>query len=107
MKRLFIIILSVLVIGALNAPIIADSDLAHSSRHVRVMTQNLYVGADLERIAKAQQVDPALVPVTVAEVFQTILDTNFKERTEAIAPEIGHLRPANRYLCLNTLYTVL
>jgi endonuclease/exonuclease/phosphatase family metal-dependent hydrolase len=93
MKRLLITILTVLVIGVFNAPIVADSDLAHSRRHVRVMTQNLYVGADLERIARAQQIDPTLVPVTVAEVFQTIIDTNFSERAEAIASEIGRLEP--------------
>ena len=57
------------------------------------MTQNLYIGADLERIAEAQQLDPTMVPVAVAEVFQTILDTNFKERAEAIAAKIGRLRP--------------
>jgi endonuclease/exonuclease/phosphatase family metal-dependent hydrolase len=96
MKRLLIVILSILILGVFSAPIVADSDFAHLRRYVKVMTQNLYVGADLERIAETQQQqddNPYSVPMAVGEVFQTVLDTNFKERAEAMAAEIGRLRP--------------
>jgi endonuclease/exonuclease/phosphatase family metal-dependent hydrolase len=55
------------------------------------MTQNLYVGADLFRILEAQA--PEDVPFVVAEIFQSILETDFPERAAGIAMEIKHRRP--------------
>jgi hypothetical protein len=52
---------------------------------VKVMTRNLYLGADIFKIAEAA---PANIPYVVAEVFNTMLYTNFWARAEAIADEI-------------------
>ena len=65
---------------------------------VKVMTRNLYLGADIFKVLEAaQNPDPALggldVPVAVAELFQTVQYTNFPERAQAIANEIFFLRP--------------
>jgi endonuclease/exonuclease/phosphatase family metal-dependent hydrolase len=56
-----------------------------------VMTWNVYVGADLDKVIGAQ--DPAQIPFLVAEAFQTLLATNFPERAEAIADQIQRMRP--------------
>jgi len=65
---------------------------------VKVMTQNLYLGADIFAVLEAaQNPDPALGgldgPIAVAALFQTVQYTNFPERAEAIANEIWFHRP--------------
>ena len=65
---------------------------------VKVMTRNLYLGADVFKVvAAARNPDPDLggldVPIAVAELFQTVQYTNFPERAEAIAREIWMTRP--------------
>lgn len=65
---------------------------------VKVMTRNLYLGADIFNVlAAAQNPDPSLggldVPIAVAELFQTVQYTNFSERADAIAKEIWITRP--------------
>ncbi|MBC2713222.1 MAG: endonuclease/exonuclease/phosphatase family protein [Desulfosarcina sp.] len=60
---------------------------------VKVMTRNLYLGADIFKVVKAAQEDPATVPFAVAEVFQTMQDTNFYDRAEAIADEVLKTKP--------------
>lgn len=65
---------------------------------VKVMTRNLYLGADIFKVLEAaQDPDPALggldVPIAVATLFQTVQYTNFPERAEALANEIYFLRP--------------
>ena len=59
----------------------------------KVMTRNLYLGADIFKVVEAAQTDPNLVPYAVADVYQTMLFTNFWERAEAIADEIAHAKP--------------
>jgi hypothetical protein len=59
----------------------------------KVMTRNLYLGADIFKVVEAAQVDPDSVPYVVAEVFQTMLYTNFWARAEAIADEIARDKP--------------
>jgi hypothetical protein len=49
------------------------------------MTRNLYLGADIFKIAKAA---PENIPAVVADVYNTMLYTNFWARAEAIADEI-------------------
>jgi endonuclease/exonuclease/phosphatase family metal-dependent hydrolase len=56
-----------------------------------VMTRNIYVGADVERILQAQ--DQNEIPLIVTEVFQTLLATNFPERAQALAAEILEKQP--------------
>ena len=65
---------------------------------VKVMTRNLYLGGDIFKVLEAaQNPDPENrgldVPIAVAELFQTVQDTNFPERAEAIAREIWITRP--------------
>lgn len=57
------------------------------------MTRNLYLGADIFKVVEAAQTDPALVPYAVAEVYQTMLFTNFWARAEALADEIADAKP--------------
>ncbi len=56
-----------------------------------VMTWNIYVGADLDKVIAAT--DPSQIPILVAEAYQTLLATNFPERAEAIADQIARTRP--------------
>lgn len=56
-----------------------------------VMTQNIYVGADLFKILEAQT--PEQVPGKVTEIFLDILATDFTDRAEAIADLIEEQRP--------------
>ena len=60
---------------------------------VKVMTRNLYLGADIFNVTEAAQTDPNLIPFAVNEVYQTMLYTNFWARAEAIADEIARDRP--------------
>ena len=74
---------------------------------VKVMTQNLYLGADIFKVVEAAFIpnpddpdgppisnpNPYAVPLAVFEVFQTMQDTNFPERAEAIADEIARCKP--------------
>jgi len=65
---------------------------------VNVMTQNMYLGADIFAVLEAaENPDPALggldVPIAVAELFQTVQYTNFPERAEAIANQIWFHKP--------------
>jgi endonuclease/exonuclease/phosphatase family metal-dependent hydrolase len=80
----------VLVILILIAPL---SSAMSAEAKLKTMTRNLYLGADIFRVAQAAQDDPATVPFVVADVFQTVLDTNFAERAEAIADEIASAKP--------------
>jgi endonuclease/exonuclease/phosphatase family metal-dependent hydrolase len=91
MKRIVPLLL-VLLLGALTAPSALTADVfVRPGTPSRVMTQNLYVGADLFRILQAES--PEQVPFVVAEIFQTIVETDFPERAAGIATEIKHRRP--------------
>ena len=59
----------------------------------KVMTRNLYLGADIFKVVEAAQTNPGSVPYVVAEVYQTMLYTNFWARAEAIADEIARDKP--------------
>ena len=56
-----------------------------------VMTQNLYVGANLFKILEAQ--DPTEVPAKVTEIVLDVQATDFPDRAEAIADLIGQQNP--------------
>jgi hypothetical protein len=58
---------------------------------ITVMTRNIYVGTDVDRIIEAE--DPNQIPILVAEAFQTLFATNFPERAEAFAREIRDTDP--------------
>jgi hypothetical protein len=58
--------------------------------HLKVMTQNLYVGANLFKILEGAPED---VPFNAAEIFGDIQATDFHQRAEAIADSIARHRP--------------
>lgn len=57
---------------------------------VSVMTQNLYVGADINTVLGAA---PENVPLAVAQFFANVQATDFRARAKAMAEEIDHLQP--------------
>ena len=61
--------------------------------HLVVMTRNLYLGADIFKVVEAAQEAPDTIPFVVAEVYNTMLYTNFWVRAEAIADEIAENQP--------------
>ncbi len=58
--------------------------------HLKVMTQNLYVGANLFKILNGSPED---VPSIAAEIFGDIQTTDFRQRAEAIADSVSKHRP--------------
>jgi hypothetical protein len=58
---------------------------------VRIMTQNMYLGADLQPLLTAQS--QAEFFGKVSSTYQTILASNPAERAAAIAEEISRKRP--------------
>jgi len=61
------------------------------ARGVSVMTQNLYLGADLTPILAAT--NPIQIPPLVANAWQTILSNEFPERARALAALIEERSP--------------
>ncbi len=59
-------------------------------RTIRVMTRNLYLGADLTPIFTAL---PQEIPLRVAEALATVLATNFPARAQVLADEIAVKQP--------------
>jgi endonuclease/exonuclease/phosphatase family metal-dependent hydrolase len=66
----------------------ADGTDGHAG-HLKVMTQNIYVGANLFKILD----ETRSVPETAAEIFSDIQATDFHQRAEAIADGIAKHRP--------------
>lgn len=82
------ILLAILILFTSFSPAIAEN------AKVKVMTRNLYLGADIFRVvAAANSENPLAVPMAVKDVFQTMQHTNFVERAEAIADEIQLYKP--------------
>ena len=101
-KRTFglVVVLSLLTFFV-STPVFAHKHRC-MSRHgfhspkIRVMTRNLYLGADIMRVVKAaveNPDNPMAVPVAVAGVFNTVQQTDFPARAEKIADEILFYRP--------------
>jgi endonuclease/exonuclease/phosphatase family metal-dependent hydrolase len=88
-KLLFFIAVVVgimIVVAPLSSAVAADPK-------INVMTRNLYLGADIFKVVEAAENNPDSIPLVVAEVFQTMLYTNFWARAEAIADEIADAKP--------------
>lgn len=90
-SHVFVISL-LLVLSMLVIPFTSAS-AAQEEPKINAMTYNLYLGADIFKVVEAAQIDPASVPFVVAEVYQTVLYTNFSARAEAIADEIAANKP--------------
>ena len=69
---------------------------------VKVMTRNIYIGADVDIILGAQ--DPTEVPALAAQAFAQMMSTNFPERALALAKEIKAHKP--HLIGLQEVYTI-
>ena len=75
---------AVFLSGAAGAGEVPDADL-------RVMTRNIYVGADIFRVVQAP--DPVTLLAEIIAVYNTVLQTDFPARAEALADEILATQP--------------
>jgi len=66
-------------------------DHHHHKRHLKVMTQNLYLGSSLGPALEAKT--PQEFIEAVAQIYATVQYTNFPARAEAIADEIEAKKP--------------
>ncbi|WP_420456858.1 endonuclease/exonuclease/phosphatase family protein [Rubrivirga sp.] len=87
MRRLSLFLGLALLVGTAGC----DSTDDGTDASVRVMTQNLYLGADLFLVAG--ETNPQMVPVRVAELYQTVQDSDPAARMAAIAAEIVRVGP--------------
>lgn len=93
MRRLvFVTGLVAVCLALLSQSALAGPPAADRSGHLRVMTRNLYVGADIFRVFDATT--PEEVPIVVSGILQTVFATDFPERSAALADEIARYRPA-------------
>jgi hypothetical protein len=65
--------------------------LSKDPNSIVVMTRNIYVGGDVDRILTAQ--DPNMVPILVYETYLEVLSTDFNIRAQALADEIKRGQP--------------
>jgi endonuclease/exonuclease/phosphatase family metal-dependent hydrolase len=65
--------------------------LSKNPNSVLVMTRNIYVGGDVDRVI--EEPDFNQVPVRVAETFAEVMSTDFNYRVGALADEIEKARP--------------
>lgn len=89
-KNLITVIVCLLTLAVISpiTPAMADKN------QVKVMTRNLYLGADIFQVVGASEsTNPMAVPLAVTNVFKTMQQTNFVERAEAIADEIMQYSP--------------
>ncbi len=79
--KLLVAVLAALCSLSVAAPATAATD---TDIDVKVMTQNLYIGADLDRILQGE---------SPAAVFQTALASNFPARAAVFAEKVDELNP--------------
>ena len=84
-----VLLVSVLLLIAAY-PASADTR-AHFDPSVRVMTRNLYVGADIFAVVNLPS--PDLIPLAVAQTYAMIVQNDFAQRAEALAREIAEKNP--------------
>lgn len=88
MKATCVSVLSLLVFPAVAAA--QEGFASPAAGKLEVVTQNVYVGADILRVLAG---DPADVPFLVAETLAIIVGTDFPTRAERLAELIGQQRP--------------
>jgi len=80
-------------LGALLASVLvvcSTSALAAGATNARVMTRNLYIGAD---VFNAINVPPAEIPFAAGEVLAEIIASDFPARAKLLAKEIADKQP--------------
>jgi len=83
------IVLGMFFVSALSPFAIAGEGLPQKKGYpLNVMTQNLYVGADIHRVLL-----PGDILQLAAETYQVLGQTDFTERAEALADEIARVQP--------------
>jgi endonuclease/exonuclease/phosphatase family metal-dependent hydrolase len=92
MKRILLYLALFIVALGLIAPG-ASAKWWRQQKTVKVMTRNLYLGADIFPVIQVGLEDPSLIPAAVSRVYHTVLYTNFEARAEAIADEIARKKP--------------
>lgn len=101
MKRLVSLIALAVTLAACSDASFIDSESFDGSQlskrgddvasSVKVMTRNMYVGANVDRII--EEPDPNLVPIRVAEEWARLQATDYPSRARALAQEIVDNRP--------------
>lgn len=86
-KTLLYLVVFIVALGLLAPG--ASAEWCHTYNNVKVMTRNLYLGADIFYVFQVGLEDPAAIPDAVAQIYDTMLYTNFGARAEAIADEIA------------------
>ena len=86
-KRLLYLAVFILALGLIAHG--ASAERCHTYNNINVMTRNLYLGADIFYVFQVGLEDPAGIPNAVAQIYDTMLYTNFWARAEAIADEIA------------------
>jgi len=87
-KLLFAFILGVFILGAIQSTAHAAGKTCPP---VKVMTRNLYLGADIFEVVKTP--NPQLIPLAVAEKYALVVQNDFEARAKAIAREIAEREP--------------
>jgi endonuclease/exonuclease/phosphatase family metal-dependent hydrolase len=90
-NRRMVVVLAVAALFAIAPCAASAAPLGHSGPPVKVMTRNLYLGADIFAVVNVG--DPALIPLVVAEKYAMMKQNDFAERARAIAAEIGDKNP--------------
>jgi len=65
--------------------------LAKGGPALRVMTRNIYIGADVDKVLSAE--NPEDIPLLTAQAFQQLIATNFPGRAISLANEIALTKP--------------
>src|SRR3954465_10766789 len=76
---------------ALSALVVAPAAASAKKQDLKVMTRNVYLGADIIPLATAK--DEAEFEQNAAQRFQTVQNNNFPARAKALAAEIKKAKP--------------
>ena len=88
-RRVAAVWLVVLMVA--TALVFTATAASSESRPVRVMTRNLYLGADLTPALQAQ--NPVEAGLAAAQIYATVQATNFPERAKSLAYEVLEADP--------------
>ena len=99
LELILALVLGIIFVGPFSVPAIAD----HGYQSWKVMTQNLYVGADIARPTRATT--PQEFVELAEETFEVLLATIISERIQALTNEITSHRP--HLIGLQEVYHIL